>query len=462
MSLFKLSWKNILYNPLSSFLSVILFALGIGLIIMLLLFNNQLKNNFDKNLAGIDLVIGAKGSPLQLILNSMYHIDAPTGNIPIKEARPFLNPKHPLIDKSIPLSLGDSYQGYRIVGTTHDFLSLYNIHIHDGRPWQNDFDVVIGSLVATRGKIKLGDKFLSTHGLNDEPGLEHEHDHKFKVVGIMEHSGTVADQLILTTPMTIIDVHGGHEEAPIDTLTGGNNEADVHDHSAEESQDHTGHDHAVNDHSTYDHSAESKDAEIKAYAEMSADTKLDLMERPEAEITSMILTFKNRTNFQSLSLMRNINLNTGLMAASPAYEINRLYSMVGVGTEAIRGIAIAIAIVSALSIFISLFNSLKDRQYELALMRVNGATRANLFSLITFEGLLLALLGTVLGVILGHMGMALFSNLAAQSYKYDFSPFSFIPEEIIVVVVALVIGIIAALIPAIRASRVDIHETLSR
>ena len=123
MTIFTLSRKNILSKPLHSLMSVLLFALSIGLVTFITLFNHQLKQGLDQNLAGIDLVIGAKGSPLQLILNSMYHIDAPTGNISLEEAAPFLHPAHPLISQAIPLSLGDSYGAYRIVGTPPSILS---------------------------------------------------------------------------------------------------------------------------------------------------------------------------------------------------------------------------------------------------------------------------------------------------------------------------------------------------
>jgi len=125
MSLLKLAWKNIIHNPLNLLLVVLLFALGVGLINFLLTVNEQLKDKFDKNLAGIDMVVGAKGSPLQMILCNMYHIDNPTGNITVKEAKPFLNPRHPLIKKAVPLSLGDSYEGFRIVGTDYSILDIY-------------------------------------------------------------------------------------------------------------------------------------------------------------------------------------------------------------------------------------------------------------------------------------------------------------------------------------------------
>ena len=126
MNTFKLAWRNIIHDPLTLFLNLVLLTLGIGLINFILLVNTQLKDKFEKNLAGVDMVVGAKGSPLQMILSSMYHIDAPTGNISIKEATPFLREKHPLIDKSVPLSMGDSHKGYRIIGTDHSILPFYN------------------------------------------------------------------------------------------------------------------------------------------------------------------------------------------------------------------------------------------------------------------------------------------------------------------------------------------------
>lgn len=121
MKLIKLSLQNLLHKPLQLTLSLILFSLGIGLVALMMILNKQITQKFENNLAGIDLIIGAKGSPLQLVLNGLYHIDAPTGNIPLKEVQAFMNPNHPVIKKAIPLSLGDSYQGFRIVGTNMDF-----------------------------------------------------------------------------------------------------------------------------------------------------------------------------------------------------------------------------------------------------------------------------------------------------------------------------------------------------
>src|SRR5688500_15298914 len=207
MKILTLSWKNILAKPLNTLLSVLLFALSIGLITFLLLFNHHFKKGLDNNLAGIDLVIGAKGSPLQLILNSMYHIDAPTGNISIQEAGPFLNPAHPLITEAVPLSLGDSYGAYRIVGAPQSILTLYGASQIDGTLYKEDYEVLVGQTAAEKLNLKIGDEFFSTHGLEDNPDLAHDHGAPFVVKGILHSTGTVLDQLLLCTPMTIWKVH---------------------------------------------------------------------------------------------------------------------------------------------------------------------------------------------------------------------------------------------------------------
>ncbi|MEL7118966.1 MAG: FtsX-like permease family protein [Bacteroidota bacterium] len=416
MNLFKLSWKNLTHKPLSMLLSIVLFALGVGLISLLFLLQDQLQKNFEKNLAGVDLVVGAKGSPLQLILCSMYHIDAPTGNISLQEARPFLNPKHPLIQTSVPLSLGDNYKGYRIVGTEQKIIDLYKAEIASGKIWEKNIEVTIGASVAKILELKIGDTFRSSHGFADEEDMSHEHELAFEVVGILKQNGTVLDQLILTTTQSFWLVHE-HEE--------------------------------VADDSTHQH----EDVHI---------IPKPLLEEPmEKEITSMLIKFKGR-NFQALNMQRNINENTDLQAATPAIEINRLYALMNSGEQALRILAIVIIFVSGLSIFISLYNSLKERKYELALMRVMGTTQRGLFALIILEGLLLTLMGYVVGMILSHGGMQLFAGILKESYRYDFTGMAFLKEEGYLLIGALIIGFLASFIPAIQASNTDISDTLTQ
>jgi putative ABC transport system permease protein len=187
-----------------------------------------------------------------------------------------------------------------------------------------------------------------------------------------------------------------------------------------------------------------------------------LRAQPEKEITSILIKFRSRTNFQALTLLRNINLNTGLMAASPAIEINRLYAMMGSGTEALRYVAILIAIVAAISIFISLYTSLKERRYEMALMRVGGAGPGMLFRMIIGEGLWITVLGLMLGIISGHVGMELAGSILERGYKYQFTGLAWVNEEWTIIIGALIVGLCAAVVPAIQGSRTDLHQTLAQ
>jgi len=150
-----------------------------------------------------------------------------------------------------------------------------------------------------------------------------------------------------------------------------------------------------------------------------------------------------------------------MQAASPAIEINRLYSLMGTGEQVLRTLAGVIVFVSALSIFIALFSSLRERQYELSLMRVMGAGRAKLFTLIIIEGVLLALLGYIIGIFLGHFAMQIAATTMKDAYKYAFSAWEFLRVEWWLFIGALVIGFLAAVIPAIQAAQMDVAETLA-
>ncbi len=442
MNLFNLSWKNIQIKPLSTLLSLILFGLGVGIITILLLINQQLQEKFQKNLAGVDMVVGAKGSPLQLILSSIYHIDNPTGNISLREAA--LLKKHPriapLIEKTIPLALGDSYKGYRIVGTEHSYVELYDsATAATAKLWQKDLEVTIGAKVAAELQLKAGDEFFSAHGLMDD-GHNHE-ENPLKVVSVLPKTKTVLDQLILTNVSTVRLLH----KKPEIEFDEEHEEEEGHD-----GHDHEGHDHEGHDHDEHDHEHEHEEKKVEP---------IDL-DDPTQGLTSLLVFF--RSPMGNLLLPNFINQNTKMQTAAPAYEANRLYEMMGVGTRALQVLAYVIIFISALSVFISLFNSLKDRKYELALMRVMGASRWRLFFLIILEGLMIAILGYLIGLVLSHGGMSIFSGMAEDAYQYSFDGWRFLKDELYILIGALSIGILAAVIPALIAYRVDISETLTK
>lgn len=203
----KLVWKNLLHEPLSTTLSLLLLTVGVSIITLLVGIKYQVEKKLDGDLKNIDLVIGAKGSPLQLILSSIYHLDAPTGNISLEDAKEIAS--NPMVETAIPLAYGDNYNGFRILGTDSNWYQLYETKIYDGKMPSENMEVVLGWQVAQKTGLRIGDSFEGTHG-NAEQGEVHE-GHPYKVVGILTPSYNVADQLIVTNVSSVIEIHEEHE-----------------------------------------------------------------------------------------------------------------------------------------------------------------------------------------------------------------------------------------------------------
>ena len=417
MNIFKLSIKNIVSKPLNSILSLALLIFGIGIISLMLQLNSLIKTQMDNNLKGIDMVVGAKGSPLQLILSAVYHIDSPTGNISVEDAKKIKNNR--MVGSSIDLLYGDNYKGYRIVGTEQKFLDLYKAKIKEGRKWEDPFEVVVGSKIYSKFNIMIDDELMSSHGLR-ETGEEHA-DQLFKVVGLLEPSNSVIDQLIVTSPQSIWDIHDDHDH-------GGEEHDEEHDHEHDEEHDHE-HD------EEHDH------------------------EHDDKEITAMLIKFKSPMNI--IQFPRQINEDTNLQAAVPSYEISRLFKLFGFGIETLTYLAYLIIIVSAFSLFINLFNSMRERKYEMALIRTLGSSRRQLSMMIIFESLILTTVGFFIGLLVSRLGVMFVSSLMEESLNYNLKSFGILNEELWLLGLSIFIGLISSIIPALQVYNLNISETLA-
>ena len=409
MNIFKLSIKNLLSKPLNSILSLALLIFGIGIISLMLQLNSLIKTQMDNNLKGIDMVVGAKGSPLQLILSAVYHIDSPTGNISVEDAKKIKNNR--MVGSSIDLLYGDNYKGYRIVGTEQKFLDLYNAKIKEGKKWEEPFEVVVGSKIYSKLNLNIDDELVSSHGLR-ETGELHT-DRLFKIVGLLEPSNSVIDQLIVTSPQSIWDLH------------------DDHDHDSEEHDEEHDHEHDEE----HDHEDDDK------------------------EITAMLIKFKSPMNI--IQFPRQINEDTNLQAAVPSYEISRLFKLFGFGIETLTYLAYLIIIVSAFSLFINLFNSMRERKYEMALIRTLGSSRRQLSMMIIFESLILTTVGFFIGLLVSRLGVMFVSSLMEESLNYNLKSFGILNEELWLLGLSIFIGLISSIIPALQVYNLNISETLA-
>lgn len=436
MNIFQLACKQIRSKPLSSTLNILLFTSGIAIISLLLLLKDGFEEQLERNVKGVDLVVGAKGSPLQLILSAIYHVDYPTGNISFSEAQRLT--ANPLIKEAVPLSLGDNYQGYRIVGTTADYVGLYHGELAEGVLWSEPLEAIIGAKVARQTGLNLKDTFAGVHGLMAGAGHAHEED-RYVVTGILAESGTVLDQLILTGLESVwaIHAHPDHDHDYAEHTEESGEHADSHSSEAEHEQPMEAAHH-------HDHDDDEGDAPVH--------------ESAEKEITALLVSYASPLG--AITLPRQINRTTNMQAASPAQEINRLYSLLGLGMETLNLIAWVIVFISAFSIFISLLNSLKERKYELALMRVMGGSRLRLFMMVLVEGVIYAVVGCLAGFLLSRVGMWILSTYTEANFHYDLSRW-FSVWDLYLLSLSLLIGIVSALLPAYKAMHTDISKTLS-
>ncbi|AVS81352.1 multidrug ABC transporter substrate-binding protein [Paracidovorax avenae] len=412
--LLRLSWRYLWSRPLASALNLLLLTLGLAAVVLVLLVSEQVDRGFERDVQGIDLVVGAKGSPLQLILAGVFHIDVPPGNIALQDFEALQ--RNPLVAQAIPLSLGDSFAGYRIVGTTPEYPAHYGAAWAAGRVWSRPMEAVLGATVAGAMRRAAGDagrslgggaggllgqSFVGTHGL--APGGEAHGDNPYTVVGVLQSCGCVLDRLVLTATESVWKVH---ESAQAD---------------------------------------DPDDLEVL---------------RQEREVTLALVRY--RSPLAAVTLPRAINSGTPMQAASPAVEITRLVGLLGVGADVLRAFGGVLLGVAALSVFIALWNAVRERRADLAMLRMLGAPPARVGGLLLCEALWLALIASLLGLACGHLLAEGVGRLLAARNAMSVTGWVWLPGEWAVPALAAALAVLAALLPALQAYRVDAGELLGR
>lgn len=399
MNLPRLAWRYLWAQPLTAGLNLLLLSLGLAAITFVLLVSEQIEQGVRRDLAGIDLVVGAKGSPMQIMLAGVFHLDVPTGNIPLSTLDKLR--AQPLVARAVPLSLGDSLRGYRIVGTTPDYLELYRARLASGQAWSGPLQAVLGAEVARVTGLRPGQQFAGSHGLGEQ-GQAHD-EQAYTVVGVLAPSGSVLDRLVLSDLASVWQVHEAHHHP------------DAHDDDAHEVD--------------------------KA-----------------REITMALVSY--RSPLAAIGLPRWVNAQDGLQAAAPALETARLLRMVGAGTEVLRGFGAVLLLAAGLSVFVALLHSVRARQGDLAMLRMLGAPPLRVAALVSLEALCLAALACVIGLALGHGLTAALGALLAVQQSLRISGAWYSMWELGVPLLALALALLAAAWPAWRAFRLDVTELL--
>lgn len=401
MNLARISFFYLWQRKLATTLNVALLAFGVAAVTLLVLTSVQVEERIHRDALGIDLVVAARGSPTQIVLSSIYGLDSPAGPLALRAAEEIR--AHPGIAKAIPIVLGDNYRGFRVVGTTPEYVSHYGATLSRGRLWREPREAVIGADVAARMRPALESTFVAGHGL--AAGGEPHESAPYTIVGVLTHTGTVIDRLVLT---------------------------DIESHWA-----------------------------LHALPEPPQEA-LVAEPVPDGGRTLSALLIQLASASAADDLRRMVSASGELSVASPADETARLFGVVSIGIDLIRGFALVLMLSAALSIFIALYNGINERRYDLAVMRALGATRARIMALLLFEGVILSLAGALLGLALGHVFASLLGVALQQAQQISVSGFVWYSSELWIVALAVLVGIVTAIVPAWRAREIDIAATLAR
>jgi putative ABC transport system permease protein len=432
MNILTLVSKNIQQRRLSILLTTISVALGVALIAATIAIKSEVETNFRQSGVGYEMIIGAKGSPMQLVLSTVYMLGNPVGNIRYEVYEDLK--KDWRIALALPYAFGDNYAGHKIVGTTDEVFTKFqyspgkSYEIAEGRPFNNDskFEAVIGSEVAKRTGLKIGSTFIATHGLQESSGdVGEQHDRMpFTIVGIMKPTGITADKIIYTTLRSVWEVHDHHED-----------EADQEHESEQPDRSH---------------------AEEPVHAEVS-------------DITGVIV--KVRSPLFALQFYKRINDGTLAQAAIPVNEIKSLFDIVGNVDWAFLLITALVIVVALIGMLVAIYNSLNERRREIAIMRSLGAHRRKIFGIITLEAAFISFFGTLAGLLLSKVLLLLVKGYITQTTGVEIGVkvLNFVsikegisvPVELILIMIVPLIGAFAGLVPAISAYRTDVARNLN-
>ena len=411
-----LTWKSVQNRKLTSLLCVASIALSVALLLGVERIKNGARDGFTNTISQTDLIVGAKGGPLQLVLYTVFRIGSPTNNIRFSSYTKIKN--LPEVDWTIPISLGDAYRGYRVVGTDENFFKHYRyrrnqkIEVLNGKIPIGIFDVVLGYEVAQKFQHKTSDSIILSHGISEKSFLDHSVT-PFKVVGILNPTATPIDRSIFITLEGMEAMHIGWDKG----VPGKN--STVTPENLKKENIHIG------------------------------------------QITSFLLKTKNR--IQTLKLQRKIDSfpEDPLMAVIPGLALHQLWKTLSYIENILYLISLCVLAVGLISVIVSLYTSLNERRREIAIFRALGAGAGKVVSLLLVESSLIVLVGTLIGTALLYLCLFMVRPYLESNFSL-YLPIQFLSStELIYLGSILLGGIFAGFIPAIKAYRNSLQDGLT-
>lgn len=415
--MFALALKSLLNRKFTTFLTVASIALSVTLLLGVERIRKEAKASFAKTISGTDLIVGARTGPVQLLLYSVFRIGNATNNISWQSYEEIT--RNPNVKWSIPISLGDSHQGYRVMGTTGDYFAHFRfaggrkLELAEGRIFTGVYDAVLGADVARALGYRLDDAIIIAHGAGKVSFIQHD-DKPFKVVGILKKNGTPVDQTIHVRLEGIEAIHidwkDGAPPIPGQTI------------SAE---------------------------------------RVQTMDLSPKAITAFFLELKSR--MAAFSVQRYINEypEEPLLAILPGVALQELWDLIGIAENALLIVSGAVVVVGLSGMLIALMTSINERRREMAILRSVGARPMHVFSLIVGESAILTFAGIGLGVALLYVLLIFCQPLILSRFGIHIAISRLSPYELNLMVLIALAGIVIGIVPGYRTYRYSLADGMT-
>lgn len=430
MNLWKIAWRSIQHRAVSSSLTAFSMALGVALVVAVLVIYQILDHSFKRSSQGYDLIVGpARGGPLELVLSTVYYLQTPRGTIPYQVYEDLHSGRFAgEVEAAIPVCMGGFYAGFPAVGTVPELFETFRYfgdrpyEFESGtsfaadQPWQ----AVIGATVARRTGLGTGDKFKVAHTTSGQG--THEHAEEYEITGVLKPTGTPVDRVLFINIRGFWQQH--HHDQAMERETGqADEEADPEKGHAEE-----GHD--VDD---------------------------------ERALTAVLVKRDWTNSARAMELPRLVVQDSpGLQAVVPSEEVAKLFEgLLGNIQTVLLIFAVMIVVTAGIGLMVSIYNSMAERQLEIAIMRALGAKRSTVMLVVLLESILLSLGGGAVGVLLGHGLIGAFSGTIFEQTGIRISALSAQPIELVLIPGLIVLASIVGYMPALIAYRTDVAKALA-
>ncbi len=416
MAILSLAWQSLWNRRFTALLTIISIAFSVTLLVGVERLRTEARQSFANTLSGTDLIVGARSGPVQLLLYSVFRIGDATNNISLQSYQDIKS--HPLVKWTVPISLGDSHRGFRVLGTTAAYFEHYRysrdrqLVIAEGKQFADLYDAVIGAEVVEKLGYKIGDSIIVAHGASDVSFARHD-DKPFRVVGILERTGTPVDRTVHVSLEAIEAIHVDWQSgAPIPGLS------------------------------------------ISAERARSMDLTPKAITAALVGLKSKIVTFKVQRFVNDYS-------EEPLSAILPGVALSQLWNLIGIAENALLIISAFVVVVGLFGMLTALLTSLNERRREMAILRSVGARPGHVFALIMGEAGVLTLLGVLTGLFLLYLLLIVGQPIINTQFGIFLEISGLSHYEWMLLGAVITAGFFVGSIPAYRAYRLSLADGLS-